>query len=167
MPIRFNPNKEINFEVINKFLQHCVRGNIDQHWPWAGYINQLGYGEICIKGEHYFAHRVSYLYFNHLTKIDKFILHKPECNMSWCVNPNHLYEGTQQNNIHDQVQLGTFKGFKACGEKHYGAIFDNQDILDIRRKRKFTSCRKLAIEYHTIHQVISDICNYKTWKHLP
>lgn len=164
MPIRFNPDKEINFAVINKFLEHCIRGENDQHWPWSGYQNKYGYGEITIKGIHHLAHRVSYLYFNHLKKIDKLILHKPECNTSWCINPNHLYPGTQQDNINNQIQLGTFTGFQQSGENHYAAKFSDQDINDIREKRKYTSCRKLAEEYNTSHQTISDICTYQTYK---
>lgn len=164
---KLNFEREINFEVINKFLQHCMRDKEDECWRYTGNINKgTGYGDILIKNKHWLAHRVSYLYFNNLKKINKLILHKLECQHSWCVNPNHLYAGTQQENIHDQIQLGIFSKFKACGEKHYGAIFSNEDILNIRRKRKYTSCRQLAREYCTIHQVISDICNRKTWKHI-
>ncbi len=155
---------ELNYEVINKFLQHCIRGTKEQHWPWNGPINiGTGYGDIVIKDRHHSAHRVSYLYFNSLKKIDKFILHKPECNNPWCVNPNHLYAGTQQDNINDQLKAGTFSGYKSCGE-HRSTKFKYEDILNIRIKAMYMSNRELAQEYKCSHQHISDIVNYKIWK---
>jgi len=59
-------------------------------------------------GENY-AHRIVYIMFNGPVPEEMNVLHK--CDNPWCVNPAHLFLGTQRANTHDSMRKGRFKAF--------------------------------------------------------
>jgi hypothetical protein len=63
-------------------------------WEWSGYKCQ-GYGAYGTKP----AHRLSYELF--ISEIPKELLVCHRCDNTICVNPNHLYCGTSQDNMND------------------------------------------------------------------
>jgi hypothetical protein len=161
-------DREINFEVVNRFYQNCMRGKENEHWLWTAGSTYNGYGCFTIKKIKYLAHRVSYLHFNNLKKIDLLILHKPECNTKICCNPNHLYAGDQQDNINDQLQLGTFIGYNMIGEAYYKTNFTEADIIKIRSEYNYykITYAQLGKRYNVDPTTIRDIIKHKTWKHV-
>lgn len=50
------------------------------------------------------GHRLSWRMFRGLVSTDLNVLHK--CDVPICVNPNHLFLGTQKNNVHDMIAKG-------------------------------------------------------------
>lgn len=50
-------------------------------------------------------HRYSYLIYNGTIDKNKLICHK--CNNKLCVNPDHLYQGTNKDNTLDMIKAGT------------------------------------------------------------
>lgn len=77
------------------------------HWLWSGTISKE-YAQISIDDKTKKVCRVvAQLCFDNFD--DKlFVLHKPSCNIKECWNPEHLYQGTQKQNINDQMIAGTF-----------------------------------------------------------
>lgn len=77
-------------------------------WNWTGATNKWkrglgGYGIIGIDGKNIKSHRFSWELHNGPIPKGKFVLHK--CNNRLCVNPDHLYLGTQRNNMMDRVEV--------------------------------------------------------------
>lgn len=74
-------------------------------WNWIGYKNKHGYGVMAINRDGkalVYAHRLSWI-INKKTEIDKLcICHK--CDNPSCVNPNHLFIGTQKDNVTDMFK---------------------------------------------------------------
>jgi hypothetical protein len=79
-------------------------------WPWLGDIGndrfgyRRGYGRIFWTetrggGRRWKAHRVAYSLVHGAIPKGKLVLHK--CDNPQCVNPKHLFIGTQIDNIHD------------------------------------------------------------------
>jgi hypothetical protein len=89
---------KIEFLDINKFWSKVDKRSTNECWNWAAGKYGNGYGKIKINGFSCLAHRVSYELFNGEIIDNLNVLHK--CDNKLCVNPNHLYLGTQsQNNI--------------------------------------------------------------------
>lgn len=73
-------------------------------WIWCGYKQTTGYGQVGFKGQRLLTHRISYaLHFGEAPS-DLFVLHR--CDNRPCVNPNHLFLGTHQDNTDDMVAKG-------------------------------------------------------------
>jgi hypothetical protein len=66
-------------------------------WRWTGSKNELGYGTIRYRGRVWKAHRFSYLFFNGDLEDGLVIDHL--CKNRICVNPLHLEEVTQKENL--------------------------------------------------------------------
>lgn len=82
-------------------------------WEWKGHRNQAGYGEFCVNGErHTRAHRFMWEAI-HGSIGSLHVLHK--CDNPPCCNPDHLFLGTQQDNMKDR----DLKGRVAHGANHY------------------------------------------------
>lgn len=75
-------------------------------WFWLGAKNTNGYGIIHV-GEHRMGvHRASFIAFrNSEFNSELNVLHI--CNKERCFNPAHLYQGTQVDNVNDQIKAGT------------------------------------------------------------
>ena len=79
---------------------------------WQGYIGTDGYGSVAILKKYKHAHlHVWEILHNELTQ-NIHVLHK--CDNRKCINPEHLFLGTHQDNVKDMVS----KGRQAVGGNH-------------------------------------------------
>ena len=72
-------------------------------WVWQGWINAEGYGRIQIKKKKYLAHRISAVAFKgyNLEDYDSGLQVNHLCHNRACINPDHFYIGTQEDNMDD------------------------------------------------------------------
>jgi hypothetical protein len=76
---------------------------------WTGARHERGYGRVRFDGRIQSAHRVSWALAHKEAVPDHLhVLHR--CDMPACVNPDHLYLGTQRQNMADRVSRGTTLG---------------------------------------------------------
>ena len=81
-------------------------------WLWTSYRNEKGYGLIHFVGKKNLrAHRLLYEHVNGPLDPDVFCLHK--CDVRHCVNPDHMFLGSYEENMADCMA----KGRHAWGEK--------------------------------------------------
>lgn len=73
-------------------------------WEWQGTITgNNGYGSMRIPGKQTaYVHRLSYVLYKGPIPVGMKVLHK--CDNPICINPDHLFLGTQLENIHDRDQ---------------------------------------------------------------
>lgn len=83
-------------------------------WLWTGCKIYNGYGRAKSKGKAVFAHRLSYEIYNKEIPKGMLVLHK--CDVRNCINPDHLFLGTHQDNYDDMVEKG--REVKATGKAH-------------------------------------------------
>ena len=68
-------------------------------WEWTGSKMPFGHGQIRINYKLWLAHRYSYLMFNGYLHAGSVVRHT--CDNPGCVNPNHLRQGSQKDNLRD------------------------------------------------------------------
>jgi hypothetical protein len=125
-------------------------------------IGANGYGSLVINGKKVSAHRHSYEYFYGVSPGSKFVLH--ECDNPRCVRPDHLFLGTNKENMIDASRKGRIASGVRCGR----AIFTPKDVLFMREKYDGGEMRVVDIARHfSCNQAtVSMIVHRHNWKHL-
>jgi hypothetical protein len=82
-------------------------------WLWERATTRGGYGNVWVNGRIYRAHRASYEAFVGAIAPGLSVCHK--CDTPACVNPDHLFLGSNEDNARDKVR----KGRQLRGERHH------------------------------------------------
>ncbi len=180
MPRHRNPI-EVFWQRVNK------EGPIPSHvpelgkcWAWTAPLNPDGYGMYSYERRSIGAHRVSY-YLRHGRPTDKTmqVLHK--CDNPACVNPDHLFLGTQKDNIQDCIKKGRHtvpfldpkwsKKRMECTPRgiHNGmAKMNPESVKELRQLRsQGWSYRSLMDKYGITMRAVACIVKRITWRHVP
>lgn len=127
-------------------------------WLWLTYCGTKGYGQIKYKGNQMGAHRVSWIVHRGLIPEGALICHK--CDVPCCVNPDHLYVGSNLTNRHDAIRRGRAPQGETAGQSN----LTDSDILLIRSDPR--PQRAIAKEYGLSHTAIGNIKRGRTWTHI-
>lgn len=134
----------------------------DACWEWQACCVKNGYGQFRADGgSRVYAHRMSWSLSVGQIPCDMDVLH--ECDNRKCVNPAHLFLGTNQDNIDDKVQ----KNRQSRGSRSNRTDLTEQDVLEILRlHRSGISAVRIAGMFPTSRQAIGEMVKGKSWKHV-
>lgn len=153
---------ELSIKIINKFWSFVKK--TDNCWEWTG--PRTGrYGSLTLGRLKIYTHRFSFGFHTGFLSSVKCVLH--ECDNPFCVRPDHLFEGTQTDNVYDMVKKGRNRGrHNGTSYSRSRRMFSEDQIREIRLKynsNEFTH-RSLATVYNTTHSVIAKIVRNEIYK---
>jgi len=130
---------------------------------WMGCRSVQGYGFVRINGKNMKTHRVSFEhYVGRPIHEHMFILHS--CNNPPCCNPEHLREGTHQENMDDKLRSGR----QPRGEQNGKAKLTSEQVDEIRENANGLTQYQLADLYGVKRPCIAKIQRGKIWSlHTP
>jgi len=133
-------------------------------WVWSAGSNEKGYGVFWNGRRLVKAHRHSWEITNGSIPESLNVLHR--CGNRWCVNPEHLYVGTQKDNAQDTKRMGRLKLPMLSGEQCSFAKLDYKSVEHIRSMKgspKGTGTL-LAKQYGVSKSTIYAIWSGDNWK---
>ena len=150
---RFYPR----ISVLNRWTAKVEKSN--GCWIWRGAIGSHGYGHMLIEKTPVHkadvAHRISWQLHRGDIPNGLQVLHK--CDNRRCVNPDHLFLGTQKENIADCIAKNRFKYLRAK--------LTISQVLEIKRAIAVgETCESISKKYGVIGKSIRNIKNGKTWR---
>ena len=153
----------MDLTLIQRLLKNSTIDDKTSCWNWNKSITKWGYGHIKVKGKVMLAHRISYEANKEPIPDGLCVLHK--CDNPACINPDHLFLGTNADNVRDKVSKNrqSHTG-QSKGERHSLAKLTEQDVLNIRASH--LSQKQLAEQYNTTQPNISLIKNRVKWTHI-
>jgi len=147
-------------KILNRFLSKINQQTSTGCWEWIAGKHKFGYGMFWVNGKTIPAHRVAYKLFIGDIPESLSVLHK--CDNPTCVNPEHLFLGTQMDNMKDMNSKGRRKSI--CGEQLPQTKINSDIVLDIRKKAQ--SQRNYATQYNISQSTVGEIQRNLIWKHV-
>ena len=150
-------------------------------WLWTAAKGEKGYGMFSVGGSRnpdgtrrnsmVAAHRFSFELVNgSIPDHDSFhgycVLHR--CDNPACVNPAHLFLGTNKDNVQDMDAKGRRVTVAARGSKHANAVLTEDGVREIVRRHRDDGVTQLQLsrEYGVCHATVNHIFTGRLWGHL-
>ncbi|HEX8011565.1 MAG TPA: HNH endonuclease [Casimicrobiaceae bacterium] len=129
---------------------------------FRGHKRKDGYGALTIRRRYWLAHRFAYECVKGPIPPGMCVCHA--CDNPSCVNPEHLWLGTNADNVADKV----VKGRQLRGEKAALAKLTEAKVRTIRAEYAagVAGYKKLARKYGVNRTTIRPIVRRKTWRHV-
>jgi hypothetical protein len=140
-------------------------------WEWkAALYGKGGYGVFWYNGKNIGAHRMSMILINGDIPNNKIVCHK--CDNKKCVNPQHLFLGSQLDNITDMWKKGRgstnrrSSGNYSQGEKHYCSKLSDAEVKEMRNlySEEIMTSNMLATKYNVCKSTVKNILKNRTRK---
>ena len=155
----------MNKTVKDRFWEKVNVTSDKNCWEWQASKMGYGYGQFGISsGKVVLAHRYSWIIHYGEIPNNLFVLH--HCDNPSCVNPKHLFLGTQADNVFDMRNKGRHKEPPSSkGELNPRAKItknDVQEILDLFRRGLSTRI-ELGLIFDVGQTTIGEIINGSHW----
>lgn len=142
-------------ETLARFWAKVDKRSDDECWDWMASKNSSGYGTFWANKKVTAAHRLSYQIAKGEIPSGMNVLHR--CDRPCCVNPAHLWAGTQAENVQDMTRK----------QRHGQAKLTEDQVREIYRlSEEGLLDREIADRFGVAHTTIVMILNGKTWGHL-
>ena|SRR3990167_2897409 len=163
----------INPKLVSKFWSLVQQRGPDDCWEWQGNRGRHGYGRLTFNYKPLWAHRLAYEFEHGALPENKVICHK--CDNPPCVNPKHLFAGSQTDNVLDVWSKG--RGVNPPlhkGETHHKAKITAADAQEIKaaydaapivgNRKKFGVLKAFERRFGLSKRQVQQIAYGKSWK---
>jgi hypothetical protein len=156
--------------VLERFDEKVDKsGGLRACWEWTGAKNPNGYG-VFNTTETDYAHRASWILHRGPIPEGKYVCHS--CDNKGCVNPRHLFLGTQADNMADAGRKGKMNRDaeairrRQLGEGNSSAKLARTQVDEIRKRYApgVISQASLGREFGVSQTAVSHIILDKSWR---
>jgi len=140
-----------NWPTLRERFENNIYYGIDGCWHWIGNFGKKDYGQITKGNTTLRAHRVSYEFYKGPITDGLHVLHT--CDNPSCVNPDHLFLGTNRDNVNDRIAKG-----------RQGHKLKPNDVIQIRQILPTHRDIDIGKMFGVSRKLINNIRNKKIWK---
>jgi hypothetical protein len=146
-------------ELAARIEELCIPVPWSGCWLYTGRLSKKGYPLISHKGREHRAHRVMLS-----GKLDRSLVRTEfachECDVRACCNPEHLFPGTNQENVADKCAKG--RQGRVHGPRK---LRDRRQAAAVRRaRRRGATVLSLAARYGLSERQVERICAGTSWR---
>lgn len=132
-------------------------------WIWKWRLNKDGYGMMNWNNKNTFAHRVSYEINNDICPGNLSVCH--HCDNPSCVNPSHLFLGTQKDNVQDMMSKSRNRPLQ--GSNHPNSKINEETAqLIFKQLKDGLSPTLIAKKLSVSRDIVYSLKYGVGWKHL-
>ena len=146
-------------EILLRLLRN-ISINLNGCWNWQGSKSVKGYGRIKFEGVYWSTHRL--MAFLKLSDLGEGSVVCHRCDNPSCINPDHLFVGTQLENILDRDLKG--RRNQAKGENQGSSKLTAAQVTSIRLDTRKHST--IAAEYGITRAHVGNLKANRAWKHI-
>lgn len=145
--------------VLERLLSKVKVDDATGCWNWTGCKLNTGYGQMWAYGRARSTHRLSYEL--HRSPLPEGVQLCHRCDNRACVNPDHLFIGTNAENMADKVA----KGRQARGVGIAQSKLTENDVIAIRAAKDISQTL-IAEQFGVSSGLISLVLSKKIWRHV-
>ena len=156
-------DKHKHDRVSERFWSKVIKGSKEECWPWICGRNS-GYGAFWYKGNNVPASRMAFILA--FGEIDATLNVCHSCDNPPCCNPNHLFLGTDYDNVQDKIKKGRLRVLR--GQEMWASKLTEEDVQAIRQRYQpwKVTATQLSMEYGVSPFCIRNIIAGHSWKWL-
>ncbi len=129
-------------------------------WIWMKSTCDCGYGTCSWNGKIFKTHRISWRVHRGEIPFGMHVLHR--CDLPPCINPDHLFLGTHQENMRDKKEKK--RSASVLGTKNPRAILTQEDVFEIFHSTG--PAANIAAKFNVNRGTVYSIRNGHNWRHL-
>jgi hypothetical protein len=150
--------------ISERFEDKFVKNKSTGCWNWTASSDEFGYGRFRVGEKLVGAHRFSWV--SNFGEIPDGLLVCHKCDTPSCVNPDHLFLGTDADNSRDKMEKGRLGNRKGSANGH--ATLNSEKVAIIRGMSSGSATyTEIANLFGVTKGAISKVVTRRTWGELP
>jgi hypothetical protein len=149
--------------AIDRFLSKISPEPNSGCWLWTGAYHRQGYGQFAIATKQVIlAHRASWFFCTGVMPTpDQKVCHK--CDVPECVNHDHLWLGTQRDNVLDAFAKKRMVRKGLFGSANPMALVNAETVLAIRKEHGIRTAKLVADDFGVSASTVYAIWRRDNW----